>query len=117
MRFFDLTPQDSCEVESYLRAVPKAVTIMGIESIAAVSAIIVAIFLAIIVLVWQGNRSDARFDRVDARFDALSAEFRSLRESLEPRLELDSRLRSVEREQAEARGSARRQRESEGTAD
>ena len=99
-------------------------TIVGIESIAAVSAIIVAIFLAIIVLVWQGNRADARFDRadarfdrVDARFDALSAEFRSLRESLESRLDLDSRLRSVEREQAEARGSATQQRESEGTAD
>ena len=97
---------------------------MGIESVVAVSAIVVAIFLAIVVLVWQGNRAearlervDARFDRIDARFDALSAEFRSLRESLESRLDLDSRLRSVEREQAEARGHARQPRESEGSAD
>lgn len=84
---------------------------MGIESVVAVSAIIVAIFLAIIVLVWQGSRSDARFDRVDARFDALSAEFRSLRESLESRLDLDSRLRYVEQEQAQARGHTRQPRE------
>ena len=94
---------------------------MGIESIAAVSAIVIAIFMATIVLIWQGSRSDAKIDRIearfDARFDALSAEFRSLRESLESRLDLDSRLRSVEREQAEARGHTRQPRESEGAAD
>ena len=105
---------------------------MGIESIVAVSAIVVAIFLAIIVLVWQGNRAEAmaeaKFDRVDARFDRIEArfdefrvemrdEFRSLRESLENRLDLDSRLRSVEREQAEARGHTRQPREGEGAAD
>ena len=65
---------------------------MGIESIAAVSAIVIAIFLATIVLIWQGNRSDARFDRMDAKFDAFRVEmrdeFRSLRESLESRLDL-----------------------------
>ena len=108
---------------------------MGIESIAAVSAIVIAIFLAIVVLVWQGNRSDARFDRIDAKFDRIDAkfdgidakfdafrvemrdEFRSLRESLESRLDLDSRLRSVEQEQAEARGRTQEPRESEGAAD
>ncbi len=55
----------------------------------------------------QGAEMRAQNDRLEAK---LLAEFRYLRESLESRLDLDSRVRAVEREQAGQRvgeGSAR----------
>ena len=37
------------------------------------SAIVVSIFLATVVFIWQSGRSDARIDRLDARIDRLDA--------------------------------------------
>ncbi len=88
---------------------------------------VAAILIAFFALMWQmhsqNGKLDAKIEAQGAAMRALSvemraqdeemraemrAEFRSLRESLESRLDLDSRLRTVEREQA---ASARRESE------
>ncbi len=98
----------------------------------AVIAVVVTFSLGVIALTWQmhtqsgkieaqGAEMRAQNDRLEAKIEAqgaemraqnaeIVAEFRYLRESLESRLDLDSRLRAVEREQAGQRvgeGSAR----------
>ncbi len=76
---------------------------------------VAAILIAFFALMWQmhsqNGKLDAKIEAQGVKIEAQSAEmraqsaemraeFRSLRESLESRLDLDSRLRAVEREQA-----------------
>ena len=35
------------------------------------SAIVISVFLAMVVFIWQSGRSDAKIDRLDARIDRL----------------------------------------------
>ncbi len=76
--------------------------------------VVAAILIAFFALMWQmhsqNGKLDAKIEAQGAEMRAqgaemraeMRAEFRNLRESLESRLDLDSRLRTVEREQAAA---------------
>ncbi len=59
------------------------------------------ILIVFFVLMYQMRSQNRKLDaKIEAQGAEMRAEFRSLRESLETRLDLDSRLRTVEREQA-----------------
>lgn len=62
------------------------------------SAIIVSIFLATAVFIWQSGRSDAKIDRLDARIDRLDAKIESQGEriSTEIRAEIREQSRRIE---------------------
>ena len=51
------------------------------------SAIVVSIFLAMVVFIWQAGRSDAKIDRLDARIDRLGAKIEAQGERLDAKLE------------------------------
>ena len=71
---------------------------MDLGEFVGASAIIVSIFLATAVFIWQSGRSDARIDRLDAKMDAqgerISAEIR----------EQGRRVSDVELEEARLNG-------------
>ena len=51
------------------------------------SAIVVSIFLATVVFIWQSGRSDARIDRLDARIDRLDAKIKAQGDRLDAKIE------------------------------
>ena len=76
------------------------------------SAIIVSIFLATAVFIWQSGRSDAKIDRLDARIDRLDAKIESQGERISTEIREQSRrieeqgrrVSDVELEQARLNG-------------
>lgn len=64
------------------------------------SAIVVSIFLATVVFIWQSGRSDAKIDRLDARIDRLDAKIEAQGDRLDAKIEaLGQRLYTEIREQ------------------
>lgn len=51
------------------------------------SAIVVSIFLATVVFIWQSGRSDAKIDRLDARIDRLDAKIEAQGDRLDAKIE------------------------------
>lgn len=76
------------------------------------SAIIMSIFLATAVFIWQSGRSDAKIDRLDARIDRLDAKIESQGERISTEIREQSRrieeqgrrVSDVELEQARLNG-------------
>ena len=56
------------------------------------SAIVVSIFLATVVFIWQSGRSDAKIDRLDARIDRLDAKIEAQGDRLDAKIEEGDRL-------------------------
>ena len=57
------------------------------------SAIVVSIFLATVVFIWQSGRSDAKIDRLDARIDRLDAKIEAQGDRLDARIDkLDAKI-------------------------
>ena len=57
------------------------------------SAIVVSIFLATVVFIWQSGRSDAKIDRLDARIDRLDAKIEAQGDRLDAKIDkLDAKL-------------------------
>lgn len=74
------------------------------------SAIVVSIFLATVVFIWQSGRSDAKIDRLDARIDRLDAKIEAQGDRLDAKIEAFGQSLSAEiKEQgAEIREQGRR---------
>ena len=70
-----------------------------------VIAILIAIFLAIGVYVWQASRSDARLDRLEGRLDRMESRLEGQIEGLRDEIRLASqRVSDSELEQARLNG-------------
>lgn len=70
-----------------------------------VSAIVVAIFLATTVYIWQSSRFDSRIDRLDARIDRLEAKIEQQGDRLYAEIrEMGRRVSDSELEQARLNG-------------
>ena len=74
------------------------------------SAIVVSIFLATVVFIWQSGRSDARIDRLDARIDRLDAKIEAQgdRITTEIRAEIREQSRLIEEQGRRIDGQGKR---------